>query len=74
MNFVKSNYSQKRENNNPRRPKPSSRGRNQQAVSTLDPRLFVKKAIPLSESRYESHRTIQDLPIDARIKAKRKDI
>ena len=70
MNFVKSNYSKKRENNNnPRNSKPFSRGRNQQPVSTLDPRLFVKKAIPLTEARYESHRTIQDLPVDARIKA-----
>jgi ATP-dependent RNA helicase RhlE len=68
MNFVKSSYSPKRENNNPRKSKPFNRGRNQQAVSTLDPHLFVKKAIPLSESRYESERTIQDLPVDARIK------
>jgi ATP-dependent RNA helicase RhlE len=69
MNFVKSNHSPKRANNNTRKPNQFNRGRKQQPESTLDPRLFVKKAIPLSESRYESKRTIQDLPVDARIKA-----
>ncbi len=69
MNFVKNNFSKRRESNNPRRRNNQpNRGRGQQPVSTLDPRLFVKKAVPLTEARYESNRSINDLPVDARIK------
>lgn len=68
MNFVKNNFSKRRESNNPRRSNQSNRSRGQQPVSTLDPRLFVKKAVPLTEARYESNRSINDLPVDARIK------
>ncbi len=68
MNFVKNNFSKRRESNNPRRSNQFNRGRGQQPVSTLDPRLFVKKAVPLTEARYESNRSINDLPVDARIK------
>lgn len=35
--------------------------------STIDPRLFVKKAMPLEEANYQSARSIQDLPVEARI-------
>jgi len=68
MNFVKQNNTKRRDGNQPRRNSQPARGRGQQLVSTLDPRLFVKKAIPLNESHYESPRTIQDLPVDTRIK------
>ncbi|MBI1768584.1 MAG: DEAD/DEAH box helicase [Bacteroidetes bacterium] len=68
MNFVKNNYSKRREGNNQRRNNQFNRGRGQQPVSTLDPQLFIKKAVPLTESRYESNRSINDLPVDAKIK------
>ena len=68
MNFVKNNFSKRRESNNPRRSNQPNRSRGQQPVSTLDPRLFVKKAVPLTEARYESNRSINDLPVDSRIK------
>jgi ATP-dependent RNA helicase RhlE len=67
MNFVKHN-TKRREGNQQRRNSQPNRGRGQQLISTLDPRLFVKKAVPLNESRYESSRKIVDLPVDARIK------
>jgi ATP-dependent RNA helicase RhlE len=67
MNFVKSNYSEKRGKTNQRQSRPSNQSRNKQPVSTLDPKLFVKKAVPLNEARYESSRTILDLPVDRRI-------
>ena len=69
MNFVKQSNTRRRQGNPQRRNSPPARGRGQQLISTLDPRLFVKKAVPLTEARYESPRTIQDLPVDARIKA-----
>src|SRR5260221_14464280 len=69
MNFVKNNFSKRRESNNRRRrTNEPNRGRGQPPVSTLDPRLVVKKAVPLTEARYESNRSINDLPVDARIK------
>src|SRR5882724_668511 len=69
MNFVKNSSTKRREGNYRRKNNQPSRGRNQQPASTLDSRLFIKKAIPLNEARYESTRGIQDLPIDPRIKA-----
>jgi len=71
MNFVKQNNTKRREGSQQgRRSQQPARGRGQQQlVSTLDPRLFEKKAKPLNEARYESPRIIQDLPVDARIKA-----
>src|SRR5260221_2290233 len=68
MNFVKQNNTKRREGNHQGRRSQPTRGRGQQVVSTLDHRLFEKKAKPLTEARYESHRKIQDLPVDARIK------
>lgn len=68
MNFVKTNYSKRTKKNNRRNQAPHQ-SRNKQLVSTIDPRLFVKKAVPLTEVRYESSRNINDLPIDQRIKA-----
>jgi len=69
MNFVKNSPTKRREGNYRRKNNQQpSRGRNQQPASTLDSRLFIKKAIPLNESRYESTRGIQDLPVDPRIK------
>src|SRR5882672_460945 len=69
MNFVKQNNTKRREGNQQgRRSQQPARGRGQQLVSTLDPRLFEKKAKPLNEVRYESPRKIQDLPVDERIK------
>ncbi|HEV8514686.1 MAG TPA: DEAD/DEAH box helicase, partial [Cyclobacteriaceae bacterium] len=69
MNFVKKNNTKRREDNHQRRrSQQPARGRGQQLVSTLDPRLFEKKAKPLNEVRYESPRKIQDLPVDERIK------
>jgi len=68
MNFVKQNNTKRREGNHQGRRSQPARGRGQQMVSTLDPRLFEKKAKPLNEARYESPRKIQDLPVDARIK------
>ena len=57
MNFVKQNNTKRREGNQQgRRSQQPSRGRGQQLVSTLDPRLFEKKAKPLNEARYESPR------------------
>lgn len=58
-----------------RRPRTNSRpnqrsqsNRKGPAVSTIDPRLFVKKAVPLSESTFTPSIKIQDLQVDARIK------
>src|SRR5882672_11164344 len=68
MNFVKQNNTKRREGNHQGRRSQPARGRGQQMVSTLDPRLFEKRAKPLNEVRYESPRKIQDLPVDARIK------
>jgi ATP-dependent RNA helicase RhlE len=66
MNFVKKNYQNKGKNH--QRPSRHNRGRNQATESTLDPQLFVKKAAPITELKYVSDRTINDLPIDNRIK------
>ncbi|HCM74970.1 MAG TPA: ATP-dependent helicase [Cytophagales bacterium] len=60
-----------------RRPRTNSRPnqRNQSnkrkgpAVSTIDPRLFVKKATPLAEVTFQPSIKIEDLNVDARIKA-----
>ena len=49
-------------------PRPFNRNRNNQAESTLDPTLFIKKAAPINETKYVSTRTISDLPINDRIK------
>ncbi|GHN02058.1 hypothetical protein WSM22_35470 [Cytophagales bacterium WSM2-2] len=72
MNLVKQNNKKRREGNYRQRPNqsqpPRGRGKGNQQVSTIDPRLFVKKAIPVTENRYESPRAIQDLPVDERIK------
>lgn len=38
------------------------------AVSTIDPRLFVKKATPLAEATFQPSFKIQDLTVDNRIK------
>ncbi|MBX2943080.1 MAG: DEAD/DEAH box helicase, partial [Cyclobacteriaceae bacterium] len=38
------------------------------AVSTIDPRLFVKKATPQTEATFQPSFKIQDLKVDARIK------
>jgi ATP-dependent RNA helicase RhlE len=67
MKFERNNYSEKRGKQNQRQSRPSNQSRNKQPVSTLDPKLFVKKAVPLNEARYESSRTILDLPVDRRI-------
>lgn len=67
MNFVKNNYSRKGKNNQ-RPSRPFNRSNNRQAESTLDPSLFVKKAAPVTETKYVSKRTISELPIDSRIK------
>jgi ATP-dependent RNA helicase RhlE len=67
MNFVKNKHSRKGKNNQ-RPSRPFNRNRNQQPESTLDPSLFVKKAAPATETKYVSERTINDLPIDSRIK------
>jgi len=37
-------------------------------ASTIDPRLFVKKATPLAEATFHPSKKIQDLQVDARIK------
>ncbi len=68
MNFVKHNNTKRREGNHQGRRSQPARGRGQQLISTLDPDLFVKKAVPLTHMRYESTRKIQDLPVDVRIK------
>jgi len=67
MNFVKSNNS-KKGTSHQRPSRTFNRRSNKQPESTLNPQLFVKKAVPLTESRYESKRTILELPIDPRIK------
>jgi ATP-dependent RNA helicase RhlE len=67
MNFVKNNSRKGKNNQRPSRP--FNKGRNKQAESTLDPKLFVKKAAPINEVKYVSERTINDLPIDNRIKS-----
>jgi len=69
MNFVKQKNTKRREGNYQRRNSQPNRGKRQQLVSTLDPNLFVKKAAPITEVRYESNRTIKDLPVDVNIKA-----
>jgi ATP-dependent RNA helicase RhlE len=69
MNFVRNSHSKRREGNNYQRKNnshPQGRGQQQQA-STLDPSLFIKKAMPLTAARYESNRSITDLPVDSRI-------
>ncbi|HCW08565.1 MAG TPA: ATP-dependent helicase [Cytophagales bacterium] len=68
MNFVKNNFSKKGKNHQ-RPSRPFQRNRNQPAESTLDPNLFVKKAAPINELKYVSARTINDLPIDNRMKS-----
>lgn len=67
MNFVKNNSSRRRKNNNTRPANRPGQNRKKQFESTLDPKLFVKKATPLVETRYESRRTIHELPIDKQI-------
>jgi len=80
MNFFKKKFSGKGNNNqkpsgqnrsagNSRPARPSHRGRGNQAESTLDPTLFVKKAAPVAETKYVSERTINDLPINDKIKS-----
>ncbi|MCB0493048.1 MAG: DEAD/DEAH box helicase [Cyclobacteriaceae bacterium] len=53
---------------NPNHRKQSNR-RKGPAVSTIDPRLFVKKATPLADATFHPSFKIQDLAVDARIKA-----
>lgn len=67
MNFRKNNYL-KNGKNNQRPAKAFNRNKQQRPESTLDPKLFVKKAAPVAETKYVSARTINDLPIDNRIK------
>jgi len=67
MNFVKQN-NKKRKGFHQKRTHQSQKGKGNQSISTLDPSLFVKKAAPVTETRYESSRMIQDLQVDARIK------
>ncbi|MBS1489140.1 MAG: DEAD/DEAH box helicase [Bacteroidetes bacterium] len=69
MNFVKQKSTKSREGNYQRRNRQPNPRKRPQAVSLLDPNLFIKKATPLTEVRYEASRTIQDLPIDVNIKA-----
>lgn len=69
MNFVNQTTKKRRENNKRIKTNQPSRGRGQQLTSTIDPLLFVKKAVPITEVRYESARMINDLPIDEKIKA-----
>jgi len=68
MNFRKNNFSNKGKNKQ-RPSRPFNRNKNKQAESTLDPSLFIKKAAPIAETKYVSTRTINDLPIDNRIKS-----
>jgi ATP-dependent RNA helicase RhlE len=67
MNFRKDNFSNKGKNKQ-RPSRPFNRNKNKQSESTLDPSLFVKKAAPITETKYVSARTINDLPIDNQIK------
>ena len=68
MNFVKKDRSGSKDHNSYRRRNPSIRNRVNQPLSSIDTRLFTKKAVPLTESRYVSERGIHELPIDERIK------
>jgi ATP-dependent RNA helicase RhlE len=67
MKFSKNSNSFNRKNHQ-RPPRPFTQRRNKQAESTLDAKLFVKKAVPLTEAKYVSARTIEDLPVDERIR------
>ncbi|MBS1545103.1 MAG: DEAD/DEAH box helicase [Bacteroidetes bacterium] len=68
MNFVKKDRSGSKDHNSYRRRNPSIRNRVNQPISSIDTRLFTKKAVPLTESRYISSRGIHELLIDERIK------
>ena len=68
MNFVKKDRSGSKDHNSYRRRNPSIRNRVNQPLSSIDTRLFTKKAVPFTESRYVSERGIHELPIDERIK------
>lgn len=68
MNFVKKDRSGSKDHNSYRRRNPSIRNRVNQPISSIDTRLFTKKAVPFTESRYVSERGIHELPIDERIK------
>jgi len=58
-----------RTNSSPNHRKQSpNRGRKGPAVSTIDPRLFVKKAVPLNEATFNPTVKIQELQVDERIK------
>lgn len=67
MKFLKKEHSVKGKNHQ-RPSRTFNQRRSNQSESTLDPKLFVKKAVPITETKYVSVRTINDLPIDARIK------
>jgi ATP-dependent RNA helicase RhlE len=67
MKFSKNSHSFNRKNHQ-RPARPFNQGRSKLAESTLDPKLFVKKAMPLNEAKYVSQRGIEDLPIDGRIR------
>lgn len=56
-----------RTNSSPNHRKQSSK-RKGPAISTIDPRLFVKKAIPLNEATFCPSIKIQELKVDERIK------
>lgn len=65
------NFKHKRRDNRTtsnQRPRSQSSGRKKQAASTIDPRLFVKKGIPVAEATFIPSVKIQDLNVDGRIK------
>jgi ATP-dependent RNA helicase RhlE len=66
MNFSKNRLSKKTDRKQQQRNKPNKNKRAKE-ISTIDTRLFSKKAIPLTEVTYQSIRSIRDLPVDARI-------
>lgn len=66
MNFVKKHRSRNEDHSQRRNQQDRNRGK--QHVSTIDTRLFTKKATPLTEVSYTSARYIKDLPVDERIK------
>lgn len=69
MNFVKKNNFRRGKNNQrPSRPFNRNSNSNKQGESTLDPSLFIKKAAPTTETKYVSARTINELPINDKIK------
>jgi len=66
MNFVKKGRPANQDNRY-RRKKQPNRNTDKQLFSTIDTRLFTRKAVPLTEVSYLPARSIKDLPVDERI-------